>query len=67
MIEIEDLKRVRVEPGDIFVLEVDEPLTRAVAHELAERWREAVGPDAPLIIVPKGLTLYRRAVDDGSA
>lgn len=66
MIRIEDLKRVRVEPGDIFVLEVDSPLTQREAHETTERWRQAVGPETPLIIMPKGLTLYRRVADGGA-
>ena len=53
MIEIEDLKKIRVEPGDVFVLQSDQGVSAAEAQRLKTAWAECVGGTVPLLILSR--------------
>lgn len=58
---VENLKRVQVQPGDIFVLPVDRATTPEQAHAICEVWRRVFSEDVRLLIVPGYLEHYRPA------
>jgi len=64
MIDIEDLKRITVQPGDTFVLQSKHGISAAEAQRLKEAWAEFVG-DVPLFILSRAELVQLRPV--GSA
>lgn len=55
--EIEDLKRINVQPGDIFVARIPSPCSPEDAAAIRARWHAAVGPDVPLVIIAAHIEL----------
>lgn len=67
MIEVQDLRRINVQPGDVFVIRVPAKHVSPEAVDVIKaRFREAVGPDNPVMAIGDGvdITVYRPV--DGS-
>lgn len=64
MTDISQARRIAVQPGDIFVLEVDASTTAQAVQRMREQWRQAVG-DVPLLVTPGRLTCYRPVEPEG--
>jgi hypothetical protein len=62
MIEIEDLKRIRVQPGDVFVLQADRGISAAEAQRLKDAWAECVGGNVPFLILSRAQLVQLRQV-----
>jgi hypothetical protein len=61
MIDIQDLTRIRVKPGDVFVIQSERGITTAEAQRLKDAWAEFVG-DVPLFILPRAKLVQLRPV-----
>jgi hypothetical protein len=46
-----DLQRLRIEPGDVYVLTVDHPVSMATAEHIQQAWCQAFGERAPKLLV----------------
>lgn len=55
-----ELRRITVQPGDLFVLHLERSPSDEDVAELHRQWRKAVGDRAPLVVLSGGdLTVYR--------
>lgn len=55
--DVENLRRIRVEPGDIFVLTLARDVSAAEAQGIRDNWRERFGSDVPLLLLSGGAQL----------
>lgn len=62
MIDIEDLKRIQVQPGDVFVIQSEQGISAAEAHRLKTAWAECVGGNVPLFILSRAELVQFRPV-----
>jgi hypothetical protein len=61
MIDIKDLKRIQVQPGDVFVVQSEQDISAAEAQRIKDAWVEFVG-DAPLLILSRAKLVQLRPV-----
>lgn len=61
MIDIQDLRKIRVEPGDVFVIQSEQGITSVEAQRLKDAWTEFVGGDVPLLILSRGKLVQLRS------
>lgn len=66
MSEFAEVRRMHIRPGDIFVLEVDHPMSALEAQMTKERWQRVAG-DAPLLIIQGRLATYRPVDSEGGS
>ena len=52
-----DMQRLKVEPGDVFVLNVDENISDELANRLKRDLQRVLGEDTKCLVLSKGLTL----------
>ncbi|MDX3245838.1 hypothetical protein [Streptomyces sp. ME18-1-4] len=61
MIDIEDLKRIQVQPGDVFVVQSEQGISAMEAQRLKDAWIEFIG-DVPLFILSRAELVQLRPV-----
>jgi len=61
MIDIQDLKKIRVQPGDVFVVQSEWDISAVEAQRLKDAWLELVG-DVPLFILSRAQLVQLRPV-----
>jgi hypothetical protein len=57
-----DLFKVEYQPGDLFVLKIEGPVSGDIVNHIQDQWRELMPPDVRLMIVSHDadLSLYRK-------
>lgn len=61
MIDIQDLRKIRAEPGDVFVVQSEQGVSAIEAQRLKDAWIEFVG-DVPLFILSRAKLVQLRPV-----
>ncbi|WP_037616442.1 hypothetical protein [Streptomyces aureus] len=61
MIDIQDLKKIEIQPGDAFVVQSDQGITAAEAQRLKDAWAKFFG-DVPLFILSQAKLVQLRPV-----
>lgn len=51
-----DLQRLAAQPGDVFILSIDRPVSRAQHEAICEYWKSATG-DVKLLVLDAGMRL----------
>jgi hypothetical protein len=51
-----DIKRIRVQPGDVFVLSCDRPMSDPQIERIRRQWREVMG-ETRMLVLHDGMTL----------
>lgn len=52
-----DLQLLKIEPGDRFVLSIDDDISQDMAARIQESWKEFAGPDVPIMVLSRGMKL----------
>lgn len=52
-----DMQRVRPQPGDVFVLRIEQHLTRDRIESVRRQWESVMGTDVKLIVLDGGTQL----------
>lgn len=52
-----DLQRLKIEPGDMFVLSIDDVLSHGMIKQIHEAWSEHLGGQHKLIVLGRGMRL----------
>lgn len=52
-----DLTKIKVAPGDVFVVMPKRQISESTAHALSQIWEENFGPECPLVVLEEGMKI----------
>lgn len=52
-----DLTKIKVSPGDVFVVMPKRQISEATAQALSQAWEENFGPECPLVVLEEGMRI----------
>lgn len=52
-----DLTKIKVAPGDVFVVMPKRQISEATAQALSQIWEENFGPECPLVVLEEGMKI----------